>query len=101
MLSIVTLLKLDFQLLFWNNGVFLYLGTIYYGCDFSFDDFLILYMDYSNFDNSFALLTSSNNVDSIKCHFRLRHTGQDRMARVVKECLIGNLSKVSMLTCEH
>jgi hypothetical protein len=54
------------------------LGTTYYGCGFISNGFLILDLDYSSYDKSFVLLTSSNNVDLIKWHARLGHVGQER-----------------------
>jgi hypothetical protein len=65
------------------------------------DEFLILDLDYSSYDKSFSLLISSNNVDSIKWHARLSHIGQERMTRLARESLLGNLAKVSMSICEH
>jgi hypothetical protein len=100
LLSIVTLVKFGFWFAF-DNGVYIYLGTTYYGCGFISDGFLILDLDYFSYDKSFALLTSSDNVDSIKWHARLGHIGQKRMTRLVKESLLGSLAKVSMSTYEH
>jgi hypothetical protein len=34
-------------------------------------------------------------------HARLGHIGQERMARLAREGLIGNLAKVTLPTCEH
>ena len=34
-------------------------------------------------------------------HARLGHIGQERMARLAREGLIGNLTKVTLPTCEH
>jgi hypothetical protein len=100
LLSVVTLLTFGFRFVF-DNGVYIYLGTTYYGCGFISNGFLILDLDYSSYDKSFALLTSSDNVDSIKWHARLGHIGQERMTRLARENLLGNLAKVSMSTCEH
>jgi hypothetical protein len=84
-----------------TSGVYIYLGTTYYGCGFISNGFLILDLDYSSYDKSFVLLTSSNNVDLIKWHARLGHVGQERMTRLARENLLGNLIKVSMSTCER
>lgn len=69
------LLKLGFQFVFENNGVFflIYFETIYYGCGFISNGFMILDLDYSKFNNSFALLNSYDNVDSFKWHAGLSH----------------------------
>jgi hypothetical protein len=100
LLFVVTLIKLGFRFVF-DNGVFIYLGTTYYGCGFISDGFMILDLNYYNYDKSFVLLTSSDDVDSIKWHARLGHIGQDRMTRLAREGLIGNLAKVTLSTCEH
>jgi hypothetical protein len=100
LLSIVTLIKAGFWFVF-ENGVFIYLGTTYYGCGFISDGFMILDLNYYNYDKSFALLTSFDDVDSIRWHDRLGHIGKDRMSRLAREGLIGNLAKVSLSTCEH
>ena len=84
MLSVVTLLKFGFRFVF-DNGVYIYLGTIYYGCGFISDGFLILDLDYSSYDKSLALLTSSNNVDSIKWHVRHFYIRQERMTRLARK----------------
>jgi len=100
LLSIVTLIKLGFRFVF-DNGVFIYLGITYYGCGFISDGFMILDLNYYNYDKSFVLLTSSDDVDSIKWHARLGHIGQDRMTRLAREGLISNLAKVTLSICEH
>lgn len=48
-----------------------------------------------------ALLNSSNTVGSITWHARLGHIRQDRMTRLARKGLIGNLAKVSLPTCEN
>jgi len=58
-------------------------------------------LNYYNYDKSFVLLTSSDDADSIKWHARLGHIMKDRMTRLVREGLIGNLAKVTLSTCEH
>ncbi|KAG5553390.1 hypothetical protein RHGRI_011316 [Rhododendron griersonianum] len=97
LLSLVTLLRLGFKFVFENNGVSVYLGTSFYGCGFISDGFIIMDIEYHGFNNSIALLTTSDNVsdDSIVWHARLGHIGKDRMARLAREGLIGQLTKVS------
>ena len=64
--------------------------------------FLILDIEYYNNDSSIFLTLSDNASDnSIIWHARLGHIGQERMARLAREGLIGNLSKVTLPTCEH
>jgi hypothetical protein len=94
----VTLIKLGFQFVF-DNDFFIYLGTTYYGCGFISDGFMILDLNYYNYDKSFVLLTSSDNVDSIKWHARLGHIGQDRMNTLAREGLIGNLADEYQIWC--
>ena len=64
--------------------------------------FLILDIEYYNNDSS-VFLTSSNNAsdNSIIWHARLGHIRQERMTRLVREGLMGNLTKVTLSTCEH
>ena len=80
----------------------MHLGTIYYGCGFISNGFLILDIEYYNNDSS-VFLTSSNNAsdNSIIWHVRLGHIGQERMTRLAREGLMGNLAKVTLSTCEH
>ena len=48
-------------------------------------------------------MTSSNNAsdNSIIWHARLGHIGQERMTKLAREGLMGNLAKVTLSTCEH
>jgi hypothetical protein len=79
------------------------LETIYYGSGFISDGFMVLNIDCYNNDGSVFLLTSSDDVSnsSVVWHARLGHIGQERMARLTREGLIGNLAKVTLPTCEH
>ena len=74
------------------------MGIVYYGRGFISNDFLILDIEYYN-DDSSVFLTSSDN--SIIWHARLGHIGQERMTRLAREGLMGNLAKVTLSTCEH
>jgi hypothetical protein len=78
------------------------LGTIYYGNSFISGGFMVLNIDYYNNDGSVFLLTSSDDVSNslIVWHARLGHVGQEMMARLAREGLIGNLAKVTLPTCE-
>ena len=64
---------------------------------------MVLNIDYYNNDGSVFLLTSSDDVSnsSVVWHARLGHIGQERMGRLAREGLIGNLAKVTLPTCEH
>jgi hypothetical protein len=67
------------------------------------DGFMVLDIDYYNNDGSVFLLTSDDDVSnsSIIWHARLGHIGQERMGRLAREGLIGNLAKVTLPICEH
>ena len=64
--------------------------------------FLILDIEYYNNDSSVFLTSSDNASDnSIIWHAKLGHIGQEKMTRLAREGLIGNLSKVTLSTGEH
>ena len=64
--------------------------------------FLILDIKYYNNDSSVFLTSFDNTSDnSIIWHARLGHIGQERMTRLAREGLMGNLAKVILSTCEH
>ena len=69
------------------------------------DGFFVIDIDHVNFNNnvSFSLVTTTHNHknDMHLWHARLNHIGQDRMSRLVKLGLLGNLEKVDLSTCEH
>lgn len=75
LLSVVTLLRLSFRIVFENNYVSFYLGHVFYGNAFLQDSFMILDLDYSNMNESIAFLSASDNLDSYKWHARLGHIG--------------------------
>ena len=62
-------------------------------------------VDYVDFNNnaSFSLVTSlyDHEVDVYIWHAKLNHISQDRMSRLVKQGLLGNLEKVKLSICEH
>ena len=75
---------------------------VYYGCGFISNGFLILDIEYYNYDSSVFLTSSDNASDnSIIWHARLGRIGQERMTRLAREGLMGNLTKVTLSTCEH
>ena len=53
--------------------------------------------------NSFSLFTSSNisNNDVNIWHARLGHIGQQRMDRLAKDDLLGQIENVNISTCEN
>ena len=58
----------------------------------------VLDICYSNNDSNFFLTTVNH---SVTWHARLGHIGQERMNKLVRECLLGQLTKISLPTCEH
>ena len=64
--------------------------------------FLILDIEYYNNDSS-VFLTSSDNAleNSIIWHARLGHIGQERMTRLAREGLMGDLAEVTLSTYDH
>ena len=64
--------------------------------------FLILDIEYYNNDSS-IFLTSSDNAfeNSIIWHARLGHIGQERMTRLAREGLMGDLVEVTLSTYDH
>jgi hypothetical protein len=103
LLSVNQLLRLGFEIVFKNIGVKIFLDKHYYGCGFVSNGFTILDINNLCYDNTIALLTSSDNVynDSILWHARLGHIGEGRMKRLATEGLIDPLAKTSLPTCEH
>ena len=85
----------------------LYLGTTYYDSAFILNGFMVLDIDncvLSNTNDSYYLLmtTSRNTCDNVIIwHARLRHIGQERMNRLARENLLGQFTKIDMLTCEY
>ena len=80
----------------------MHLGTVYYGCGFISNGFLILDIEHYNNDSSVFLTSSDNAFDNlIIWHARLGHIGQERMTRLAREGLMGNLAKVTLSICEH
>ena len=82
------LLKFGFNWYFYDDNVRLCLGIIFYGSGFILDGFIVIDIDYINFNNnaSFSFVTSSHNyeVNVHLWHARLNHIGQDRISRLAK-----------------
>ena len=81
---IIVLLKFGFNQYFCDDNVRLCLGTTFYGSGFVLDGFIVMDVDYVDFNNnaSFSLITSANDheVDMQLWHARLNHIGQNRMS---------------------
>ena len=66
------------------------------------DDFVILDITYSNNNNNIvSYMTTTSDVDSVVWHARLGHIGQDRMNRLARDSLLGQIAKINLPTCEH
>lgn len=65
LLSLISLLRLGFCFSFENNGISLYLGTIYYGCGYISYDFMIMDLNDSSVNDYVALMTPSDTMGSI------------------------------------
>ena len=86
LLSVTTLLRLDFRLSFENNGVQILMETTFYGSSFIHNRLFILDIYYSNND-SHSFLTTADNF--VIWHARLGHIDQDRMNMLAREGLLG------------
>ena len=82
------LLKFGFNWYFYDDNVRLCLGTTFYGFGFVLDGFIVMDVNYVDFNNnaSFSLVTSlhDHKVDVHIWHARLNHIGQDQMSRLAK-----------------
>ena len=103
LVSVLVLVRFGFNVNFHNNGVDLSLGTSYYGSGYFLNDFIILDVNYCEVNISYSLFTSSDSYenDVNVWHARLGHIGQQRMNRLAKDGLMGNIKMVDLPTCEH
>ena len=101
LLSIVSLIKLEF---FFNSHIdgldLVYDGNVF-GHTTLKNDFLVLDLD-DSCNNSSSIFVShfSSDFESIKWHRRLDHINQDRMNRLAKEDHLDCLTKVKLPRCE-
>ena len=84
----------------------IFLNSILIGTGHLVNDFIVLdiILDNSSYDNSFfSFVTSSSNneINDITWHARLDHIGQERMHRLVREDILGALTKVELPICEN
>lgn len=105
LLSVLVLMKLGFNLFFMDDNVRLCLGTTVYGFGYVLNGFIVMNVERDDLHNdiSFSYIESSHkDVDKNNLwHARLNHIGQDRMSRLAKQGLLGDLQKVELPTCEH
>ena len=66
------------------------------------DDFVILDIAYSNNNNNVvSYMTTTSDVDFVVWHARLGHIGQDKINRLGREDLLGQIAKINLPTCEY
>ena len=95
--------SVGFSFEFSNNGLVIFADGSIYGHGSFMDGFIKLDLSFSshssvNYASSYVI--GSNNIDSPTCHARLGHIGTDRMTRLVREGLLGSLTKVDLQLCE-
>ena len=83
LVSILVLIKLDFDLRFHGQGVDLF----FYGSGYFFDGFIVLNVEHGKSNDCFSYITSvvnyENNVEV--WHTRLGHIGQSQINQLTKE----------------
>ncbi|KAL1219683.1 Retrovirus-related Pol polyprotein from transposon TNT 1-94 [Cardamine amara subsp. amara] len=101
LVSVLALLKLGFSLNFYDMGLHISLGSVFYGSGYTYDGFIVLDCNTttsSNNNDCFSFVTSSTNNETDVWHARLGHIGVDRMKRLAKEGLL--LAQIDLNTCE-
>ena len=98
-------MQFGYALNFYGACLNVFFGKTFYGYGYLLDGFIVMDVDngfYYN-SNSFSLFTSFNisNNDVNIWHARLGHIGQQRMDRLAKEGLLGQIEKVNLSTCEN
>lgn len=73
---------------------------VFYGCGFIYDGCMILDINYGccNVSSYFSLIafTSSFSVGVSTWHARLGHIGQDRMNRLARDGILGQLTNINL-----
>jgi len=107
LVSVVVLLSLDYVLNFHGDCVDILYGTVYYGSGHVLNGFMVLDIDYDqynvNVDGCFSLIASSSNVDidASTWHAILGHIGLQIIQRLAIKGFLGSLTNVDMPVCEH
>ena len=79
LISVIALMSLGFRMLFEDNQFKIFMNSVYYGCGYLSDAFIIINSCYNNSSFSYVASTSNvNDVDSKLWHSRLSHIGKDR-----------------------
>ena len=91
LVSMLVLIKLDFELLFHGQGIDLFLGQQYYGFGYFFDGLIVLDVEHGESKDCFSYIMSVVNYDNNVevWHARLGHIGQSQINRLAKKRLIG------------
>ena len=104
LLSVLAMLKMDFAFHFKGSVLHIDLEDQSYATGRLVNDFFVLNLEFDNDIEtgvSYIAASSSDMIkDSLNWHARLGHIGQDRMARLAREGLLGSLSRVNLPTCE-
>ncbi|KAH0725640.1 hypothetical protein KY284_001505 [Solanum tuberosum] len=105
LVSVVSLLKLNFSVNFHNNFVDIIYGTEYYDSGYLFDGSFVLdtICDFNYISNNHGCfaLTTTPILDINIWHARLGHIGLEKMNRLAKEGLLGSLTKIEISIGEH
>ncbi|KAL0307490.1 UNVERIFIED_CONTAM: Retrovirus-related Pol polyprotein from transposon TNT 1-94 [Sesamum angustifolium] len=98
LLSVTALMGQGFSFLFEQMGLSIYFGKDLYGLGFTNNGFFMLELA----NECVSYVYSSVNIHdiSVLLHARLGHIGQERMARLALEDLLGSLAKVNLPICE-
>ena len=103
LVSMLVLIKLDFELLFHGQGVDLFIRQQFCGSAYFYDCFIVLDVEHGESNECFSYITSvvdyENNVEV--WHARLGHIDQSRMDQLTKEGLLENVNKVELSIYEH
>jgi len=94
-------MRIGFSFSFLTDGLHLFYNDNLFGHAILKGDFIVLDIDstYDNTSVAFVLFFDSNS-ESVKCHARLGHVGQDRMGRLAKEAFLDRFTRVKLPRCE-
>ena len=105
LVSVIVLMQFGYALNFYGTCLNVFFRKTFYGSGYLLDGFIVMDVDNVSYynNNNFFLFTSFNisNNDVNIWHARLGHIGQQRMDRLAKEGLLGQIEKVNLSTCEN
>jgi len=103
LVSIVKLLDIGLDVFFSGFRVSLLHNQMLYGVGFRSNNFFVLDIEHGLVNINSSVFTShvisDNNLTL--WHARLGYIGQNRMYRLAREGLLGNIDKIDLPTCEH